>query len=79
MKTYHADAFTILPTLEKESFDAVITDPPYCSGGEAAKRWGTKKHAAKYVRDATKYPDFDDGNRDRLAHYYWTCDCACPC
>ena len=27
------DALTILPTLEANSFDALITDPPYASGG----------------------------------------------
>lgn len=30
------DALTILPTLEANSFDALITDPPYASGGLTA-------------------------------------------
>ena len=36
----HADALATLEGLDPESVDAVITDPPYCSGGfsEAAKR-----------------------------------------
>lgn len=29
---YHGNALTILPCLPFESVDAVITDPPYCSG-----------------------------------------------
>lgn len=30
------DALKVLPTLEAESFDALITDPPYASGGVTA-------------------------------------------
>jgi len=30
------DALTVLPTLPANSFDALITDPPYASGGTHA-------------------------------------------
>ncbi|MNK02097.1 hypothetical protein D3C87_199150 [compost metagenome] len=29
----HSDALAVLPTLPAASFDALITDPPYASGG----------------------------------------------
>lgn len=76
MKTYHADAFTILPTLEADSFDAVITDPPYGSGTLADQRKSSVKSNAKYIfaSGAAKFPEMEDGYRDRLAHYLWTCD-----
>lgn len=32
----HGDALTVLPTLPANSFDALITDPPYASGGVRA-------------------------------------------
>jgi len=30
---YHADVLDVLPSLEALSFDAIVTDPPYSSGG----------------------------------------------
>lgn len=30
---YHGDALDVLPTLPADHFDAVVTDPPYSSGG----------------------------------------------
>ena len=30
---YHGDALVVLESLEDESADALITDPPYSSGG----------------------------------------------
>lgn len=68
----HSDAFSALPGLEAESFDAVITDPPYSSGGKAMSRKQGKVGAEKYFDHADK--DFDDGTRDQLAHRLWTTD-----
>lgn len=36
IQLYRADALQLLPELGNESFDAIITDPPYCSGGTTA-------------------------------------------
>lgn len=33
---YHGDCLEVLKTLEPGSVDAVVTDPPYCSGGRQA-------------------------------------------
>lgn len=37
---HHADCLDYLPSIPADSIDALVTDPPYCSGGftEAAKR-----------------------------------------
>lgn len=44
---YHGDSLAILPTLASESVDAVITDPPYSSGGMSL--------SARQADPATKY------------------------
>lgn len=72
MKLYHGDAFDVLRELEAESFDAVITDPPYSSGGKAMARKQGKVNAEKYFSAAAT--DFDDGTRDQLTHRLWTSD-----
>ena len=73
----HSDAFSALPQLEPESFDAVITDPPYSSGGKAMSRKQGKANAEKYFAHADM--DFDDGTRDQLSHHLWTCDWLRQC
>ena len=57
----HGDALQVLPKLDDRIyFDAVITDPPYCSG---AATLSTKQQPSskKYTSTKTKcpYPDFD--------------------
>ncbi|MGV7186253.1 DNA-methyltransferase [Xanthomonas axonopodis] len=66
------DALTILPTLEANSFDALITDPPYASGGlHAAAR--AKPPSAKYVQGggAQLHADFVGDERDQRSHLKW--------
>lgn len=40
MEVFTGDCLDILPTLAADSFDAIVTDPPYSSGGrtQAAAR-----------------------------------------
>ncbi|MGD6581395.1 site-specific DNA-methyltransferase [Xanthomonas citri pv. citri] len=75
------DALTILPTLEANSFDALITDPPYASGGlYAAAR--AKPPSAKYVQGggAQLHADFVGDERDQRSHlkwmHLWLSECA---
>lgn len=63
------DALELLHTLPQGAFDAVITDPPYSSGG--GKR-GKGKGAAAYLKSATAADEFDDGTRDPYTHQLWT-------
>ncbi|MFB9038317.1 DNA-methyltransferase [Xanthomonas arboricola pv. corylina] len=72
------DALTILPTLEANSFDALITDPPYASGGlTAAAR--ARPPSTKYCRDGG-HADFIGDERDQRSHlkwmHLWLSECA---
>ncbi|WP_126966562.1 DNA-methyltransferase [Xanthomonas arboricola] len=72
------DALTILPTLEANSFDALITDPPYASGGlTAAAR--ARSPSTKYCRDGG-HADFVGDERDQRSHlkwmHLWLSECA---
>lgn len=72
---YRADALRVLADLPSGSVDAVITDPPYSSGGMVR---GDRTNAAV---DKYKAPrggrldvlaDFTGDNRDQRAYAYWT-------
>ncbi|MBT2767592.1 site-specific DNA-methyltransferase [Stenotrophomonas sp. ISL-67] len=65
----HGDALTVLPTLPAGSFDALITDPPYASGGvHAASR--QQAPSAKYIRSGL-HDDFVGDERDQRSHLAW--------
>lgn len=51
---YHGDCLEILPTLAAGSIDAVVTDPPYCSGGYLEAQKNTK---AQGLRGTTVMAD----------------------
>lgn len=63
---------TIMPRLKAEIYDAVITDPPYASGGmsSASRKADPVK---KYQNSGTRkhYPSFDNDTRDQRAHLLW--------
>lgn len=69
----HGDALAILPTLDRH-FDAIITDPPYASGGATM--------SAKQAPTSTKYtgtkthclmPDFEGDALDQRSWTHWMC------
>lgn len=69
---YHTEALAFLRSLSAESVDAIITDPPYSSGGfSRADR--SKKPSEKYVHGASKrqYPEFEGDNRDQRSFLAW--------
>ncbi|MCC8628537.1 site-specific DNA-methyltransferase [Xanthomonas perforans] len=72
------DALTILPTLEASSFDALITDPPYASGGLTAVA-RARPPSTKYCRDGG-HADFVGDERDQRSHlkwmHLWLSECA---
>ena len=63
---HRGDALQVLRGLADTSVDAVITDPPYCSGGQtmAARARPTGE---KYINSGTKapLPDFEGDFRDQ--------------
>ena len=69
---YAGDALAILRELPAGSVDAVITDPPYSSGGMVrSDRTGTT--GSKYTRgEVIQQADFTGDSRDQRAYAYWS-------
>jgi site-specific DNA-methyltransferase (adenine-specific) len=70
---YRGDCLDVLRTLPDDSVDAVITDPPYSSGG-AFRGDRTGKTTDKYVSSDSErktLPNFTGDNRDQRAFAYW--------
>lgn len=63
----------VLRTLEPESVDAVITDPPYSSGGFTRGDRVNASTSSKYVQTGTNVmrPDFLGDNRDQRSWIMW--------
>ena len=68
---YHGDMFDILPTLS--GVGAVVTDPPYSSGG-AFRGDRAMSTTAKYVSNDTQAyrPEFAGDNRDQRSFLAWS-------
>ncbi|EOU0020642.1 site-specific DNA-methyltransferase [Escherichia coli] len=66
---YCGDVLDVLPALS-ERFDAVITDPPYSSGG-THKSDRSMAPSDKYVGH-TQYAEFSGDNRDQRSWAYWS-------
>lgn len=69
---YHADALEWLPTLERASADAIITDPPYSSGGmlRGDRMLGTREKYQSTNADV-EHPEFTGDNRDQRGFLAW--------
>jgi site-specific DNA-methyltransferase (adenine-specific) len=71
---YMGDALAVLASLPSSSVDAVITDPPYSSGGMVRGDRVQAVHT-KYVKSdsisGAALPDFSGDNRDQRAYGYW--------
>lgn len=69
---YRGDCLEILPTLEAGSVDAVVTDPPYSSGG-AFRGDRVAGVVSKYVQSgvATFRESFSGDNRDQRSFFAW--------
>jgi site-specific DNA-methyltransferase (adenine-specific) len=74
---HNGDALTILPTLDAELVDLVLTDPPYNSGGRTQSDRTSQSARDKYVSGggrkgaAHTLADFTGDNRDQRAYTYW--------
>lgn len=71
---YGGDALAVLPSLPAASVDAVITDPPYSSGGMVRGDRTGDVHT-KYVRSDSvsgmELDSFTGDNRDQRSYAYW--------
>lgn len=70
---HHGDALDVLRGMPDASVDAVITDPPYSSGG-AFRGDRMASTTLKYVQTGVKVAraDFTGDNRDQRAFGYWS-------
>ena len=68
---HRGDCFDVVPSLP-EGFDALITDPPYCSGG---LHLGTRQQSTrrKYEQNGVLFrrQDFDGDQRDQVSFMAW--------
>lgn len=72
VRLYLGDSLEILPSLPAGSVDAVVTDPPYSSGG-AFRGDRTQKTVAKYVQSGAQVDrsEFTGDNRDQRSFLAW--------
>lgn len=72
VKLFLADCLDVLPTLEAGSVDAVVTDPPYSSGG-AFRGDRTQSTITKYVNSDVKCDrnNFNGDSRDQRSFLAW--------
>ena len=69
---YRGDSLEILAGLEPDSIDALISDPPYSSGGQfRSDRSKTTKEKYQQSEYAHLYGDFHGDNRDQRAFLLW--------
>lgn len=70
---YQADALKVLESLPDNSVDAVVTDPPYSSGGFVRSDRTNQGTSAKYTLSSTArtFPEFFGDNRDQRAFLLW--------
>lgn len=71
---YHGDALAILPELAAGSVHALITDPPYSSGGmvrgdRMQSTWD--KYQSTTVPEEREHPNFTGDNRDQRGFLAW--------
>jgi site-specific DNA-methyltransferase (adenine-specific) len=68
---YRGDCLAVLPALDGP-FDAIVTDPPYSSGGQS-KGDRAKSTGNKYLNSgATLYPDFLGDTKDQRSYLHWS-------
>lgn len=68
---YQGDCLAVIPGLDGQ-FDAVVTDPPYSSGG-MAKSNRAASTGAKYLNSGnTVWPDFAGDSKDQRSYLHWS-------
>ncbi|MFJ3791493.1 DNA-methyltransferase [Kitasatospora sp. NPDC090091] len=70
---HRGDALTVLKSLPDESVNAVITDPPYNSGGRTSSERTSRDARAKYVTSNSVHDlkTFPGENRDQRSYRSW--------
>lgn len=69
------DAIETLRRLPEASFDSLVTDPPYCSGGTGTSSRTGRSAAQKYISSDSKsghaLPDFGGDEKDQRSFTLW--------
>ena len=74
------DCLELLKALPSGSVDAVVTDPPYSSGGMMrGDRMATTRNKYQRTDVIDEHPDFTGDNRDQRAFAYWVALWLCEC
>ncbi|MYW03363.1 site-specific DNA-methyltransferase [Streptomyces sp. SID3343] len=68
---HRGDALSVLSGLPDESVDALVTDPPYNSGGRTSMDRTTRSARSKYTSEKGGLPDFGDENKDQRSFTRW--------
>ena len=68
----HGDSLQIIRQFEPNSFDAIITDPPYASGGSGQTKTRTPTEKYSSMSKDKALPDFDSDQMDQLSWMFWT-------
>ncbi|MFK0172594.1 DNA-methyltransferase [Streptomyces sp. NPDC090306] len=78
---HRGDALTVLKTLPDQSVHAVITDPPYNSGGRTSAERTSRPARDKYVtsNSAHTLASFPGENRDQRSYRAWLTELLTEC
>lgn len=73
VQLHRGDSLSLLPQLDPASFDALIADPPYCSGGITAGE-RRRRPEDKYSQDGKLCgrPSFGGDAKDQRSFTWWT-------
>lgn len=71
-KLLQGDCHSLMTEMESATYDAVITDPPYATGGTSTSSRRADP-VAKYQSTGAKkyYPTFSNDQRDQRTHIMW--------
>lgn len=71
---HHGDSLAVLRSFPSAIADAVITDPPYSSGGTSSRERTSRSPRDKYQTSGTvkEYPTFYGEGRDQRSFGYWS-------
>lgn len=70
---HEAESLAFLPTLEADRFDAVITDPPYSSGGTSLAEKSAPPEQKYGGKAFNRFATFGGDSRDQRSYLTWCC------
>jgi site-specific DNA-methyltransferase (adenine-specific) len=69
---HHGEALSVVRSMSDASVDAIVTDPPYSSGGfTRGDRTGSTGKKYTLTGTLVERPEFAGDNRDQRSFGYW--------